>query len=167
MARKQRSAAALREEANRYFRSISREKLLTEKIETGETDKNGKPLTRDTAILNALGEPITVTEFLLPPTRRGLLHYLSLTEEDWHALSRKPGVSAVVREAEARLVDWRFQQILSLPGKDIKGLLFDLEQNYSLAPPAADAPPPLSLEEKRRCLKELYEELRQSEEQGG
>ena len=163
MARKQMSAAALREAVDRYFRSISREKLLTEKAETGETDKNGKPLTADVAVLNALGEPITVTEFLLPPTRRGLLHFLSLAEEDWHALSRKPGAGAVVREAEERLVDWRFQQILSLPGKDIKGLLFDLEQNYSLTPPAAEAAPALSLEEKRRCLRELYEELRENE----
>ena len=158
------SAAALEEAVDRYFSSISREKLLTEKTETGETDKNGKPLMADSVVQNALGEPVTVTEFLLPPTRRGLLHYLSLTEEDWHALSRTPAKSAVVREAEARLIDWRFQQILSLPGKDIKGLLFDLEQNYSLAPPAAEAAPSLSLEEKRRCLRELCAELCEYEE---
>ena len=164
MVRKQMSAAALEEAVDRYFRSISREKLLTEKTETGETDKNGKPITVDTAVLNALGEVVTVTEFLLPPTRWGLLHSLGLTEEDWHALSRKPALSAVVRQAEARLVDWRFQQILSLPGKDIKGLLFDLEQNYSITPPVAEAPPSVSLEEKRRCLKELCEELRENEE---
>ena len=164
MASKQMSAAALREAVDRYFRSISREKLLTEKTETGETDKSGKPITCDTAVLNALGEAVTVTEFLLPPTRWGLLHALGLTEEDWHALSRRPRHAAVVREAESRLMEWRFQHILTLPGKDIKGFLFDLEQNYSLTPPAADAPPTLSLREKRRCLEELYEELRQNEE---
>lgn len=158
------SASALAAEVDRYFRSISREKLLTEKAETGETDKNGKPVTEDRAVLNALGETVTVTEFLLPPTRRGLLYHLGLTEEDWHALARKAPHRTVVREAEARLADWRFQQILSLPGKDIKGLLFDLEQNYSCTPPAAEAPPPLSLEAKRRCLRELYEELRDTEE---
>ena len=165
LAEKKSGKAKLQTDVDRYFRSISREVLLTETAETGETDEKGKPITEKRAVLNALGETVYVTEYLLPPTRQGLLHYIGLTAEEWHALAGTARHRRTVQEAEERLVDWRFRQILTLPGKDIRGLIFDLEQNYAKAPPAEAAPPPLSLQEKLQCLRELSAEFRDIEEQ--
>lgn len=118
------------------------------------------------AVLNALGDPVFRREFLIPPTRNGLLRYLGISAEAWRELAGSELFRDTVNAAEERLADWRIEQILSLPGKDIKGLLFDLEQNYPVAPPAErreDAPHVLSMEEKRRRLRELFAEIREED----
>ena len=148
---------ALRQAIDAYFDSVSREKRLTETV---QTEREGRPVREERPVLNLLGQPVTVREYVVPPTRGGLLRALGIGAAAWRKLLADERFRAVAEEAEERLVEWRIEQILAAPGRDIKGILYDLERNYPAAETGGDAQSLLSLEDKERCLRELCEEIR-------
>lgn len=119
-----------------YFDSISREVELTEKIDTGQKDKDGHVIYENRAIVNKLGQPMKVTEFLVPPNVQDLCDHLVIHRSTWWEYSdsqKNPELAEVCAWVKDVFLGYREKQLLTRPGKDIKGIVFDLENNYGYA----------------------------------
>ena len=126
-------AKKLDKAVKKYFRSISREKTLTEKRATGQKDKMGHMIFEDVEILNALGKPMTVTEYLVPPTVGGLSDFLGIHRDTWNDYcnhEKHPEFSDTTTYAQGRIHAYLEQEMLTRQGKDLKGVLFNLENNF-------------------------------------
>lgn len=117
----------------KYFRSISREVVLTEKKPTGEKDKMGHEIYEDAVILNDLGKPMKVTEYLIPPTVGGLSDFLGIHRDTWNDYcnqQKHPEFSDTTTYAQGRIHAYLERESLTRQGKDLKGVLFNLENNF-------------------------------------
>lgn len=131
--KKKYGAAALKKAVERYFRSISRIVPVTEKVETGERDEQGHRLYRDEPVKNQLGEVVTRVEYLLPPEEGALCRALGISTTTWEAYGRQEETREIVEDAKATIKAWLWQQMMVRSGKDIKGVQFNLENNYGAA----------------------------------
>lgn len=142
----------------KYFRSITREKILTEKKATDQKDKMGHTVYVDEVILNALGKPVTVTEYLIPPTVGGLSAFLGIHRDTWHDYcdhEKHPEFSDTTTYAQGRIHAYLEQEMLTRQGKDLKGVLFNLENNFGY-------------KERMELINDTVESFLQSQfEQGG
>jgi len=132
-AKKKYSAASLKKSVDKYFRSISREKVVTEGVPTGDYDKMGHEILRQEPVLNGLGEKLTVTEYLIPPTVGGLSAFLGIHRSTWNAWCDStvhPEYREITQDAMGRIHAYLEQESLTRPGKDLKGVIFNLENNY-------------------------------------
>lgn len=123
----------LSEAVQKYFDSISREKTVTEKVPTKEKDSEGHTIYEDIPVYSKLGEKIVVTEYVVPPTVGGLCQFLGITRETWSKYCDKeehPEFSDTTTRARGRMRAWNEEQLLVRAGKDIKGIIFNLENNY-------------------------------------
>ena len=117
----------------KYFKSITRQVCLTEKKPTGEKDKDGHVIYEDVQIINALGEPVTVTEFIVPPSVFDLCEFLKISESTWNNYcdpKKHPEFLGTVTHTRGRMRAWNELQLKTRPGKDLKGIIFNLENNY-------------------------------------
>ncbi|MBQ7344759.1 MAG: hypothetical protein IJW45_01685, partial [Oscillospiraceae bacterium] len=86
------------------------------------------------AIVNSLGEELTYREFLIPPTVGGLCEYLDIhrsTWADWCDHDLHPEFSDTTTRARGRMRAYLEQQLLTR--KDVKGIIFDLQNNHGYA----------------------------------
>lgn len=117
----------------RYFKSISREVTVTEKKPTGEKDKMGHMIYEDVVVLNALGKPVKMTEYLVPPTVGGLSEFLDIHRDTWNDYcdhEKHPEFSDTTTYAQGRMHAYLERESLTRQGKDLKGVLFNLENNF-------------------------------------
>lgn len=117
----------------RYFKSITREKELTEKKPTGKKDKMGHMIYEDVTVFNALGKPVTVTEYLIPPTVGGLSEFLGIHRDTWNDYcnhEKHPEFSDTTTYAQGRIHAYLEREMLTRQGKDLKGVIFNLENNF-------------------------------------
>lgn len=124
-----------------YFDSISREVELTEKVDSGKKDKDGHVIWNIVKIQNKLGETMKVTEFLVPPSEGGLCRYLNIHRSTWWKYSdsrQHPEFAQITLWAKEIMQGYREEQLLTRPGKDIKGIVFDLENNYGYGERGSD-----------------------------
>ena len=124
---------SLRKAVLRYFDSICREKTMTEKTPTKDKDAYGHTIYVDTPVLNKLGEPVVETAYLLPPTVGGLCTFLGVTRETWSQWqdeNRFPEFADTIRLAQGRMRAWNEQELLTREGKDVRGIIFNLQNNY-------------------------------------
>ena len=132
-AKKKYTARQLEKAVDLYFRSISRDKTVTEKQPTGDKDSYGHDILEDMPVLNGLGNPVVITEYLVPPTVGGLASFLGIHRSTWHAwcdAAVYPDYQDVVQDANSRLHAYLEQESLTRPGKDLKGVIFSLENNF-------------------------------------
>lgn len=132
-ARKKYTPGALRKAVDRYFASISREKTVTEEVATGDKDSMGHTVYEKRPVLNGLGEEIKITEYVVPPTVGGLSAYLGVHRSTWNSWCDGqiyPEFQDVTQDAMSRIHAYLEQESLMRPGKDLKGVLFNLENNY-------------------------------------
>lgn len=123
----------LEKAVKRYFRSISREVEVTEKKPTGQRDKMGHMIYEDVVVLNALGKPVKVTEYLVPPTVGGLSEFLGIHRDTWNDYcdhEKHPEFSDTTTYAQGRMHAYLERECLTRSGKDLKGVLFNLENNF-------------------------------------
>lgn len=121
----------LREAVERYFLSISRIVDITEMVPTGELDKNGHTVYAQKTVCNQLGEPAKRLEYLIPPTVGGLCMFLKIHRSTWNEWSdseKYPEFSDTITHARGRMRAYLDQELLTR--KDVKGVIFDLENNY-------------------------------------
>lgn len=133
MAEKKYTPAKLKRAVERYFARITRVVPLTEPVDTGQRDKMGHVIYRQEPIVNALGEEMTVTEYLVPPSVGGLCEALGIHRSTWANYcdrAKYPEFFDTVTWAQGRMRAWNEQQLLTRPGKDVKGIIFNLENNY-------------------------------------
>ena len=158
---------ALKKAVSDYFDSISRLVPLTEKKDTGRKDGDGHTIYEEVPVLNRLGEQATVLEYLVPPTVGGLCEHLGIHRSTWADYcdaQLHPEFSDTTTHARGRMRAWLEEQ-----RKDVKGIVFDLQNNYGyhdkkeidLGGRAAKAVTAASmpLEERQSVLEELMREF--------
>ena len=139
--KKYRSDRALREAVTAYFDSISRIRTVTEACDTGKRDKWGHVIQDQRPVTNAQGELMQEREYVIPPTVGGLCAHLQISRDTWAAYCANPQFSETTAWAREQLLSWREKELMTRPGKDVKGLLFDLQANYGIGSKNAAAPP--------------------------
>lgn len=121
----------LAEAVERYFASITRIVPVTEMVDTGKRDDKGHKVYERVAVKNSLGEEAKVEEYIVPPTVGSLCEYLQIHRSTWadycdHNLH--PEFSDTTTRARGRLRAYLEQQLLIR--KDVKGIIFDLQNNH-------------------------------------
>lgn len=164
----------LQKAVDRYFDSISRVRILTERVPTGEKDDKGHVIFEEKEIINNLNEPMTVNEFIIPPTVGGLCDALGIHRSTWAEYcdeEKNPQFSDTTTRARGRMRAYLEQALLTR--KDVKGIIFDLQNNYGYTDKkevelgskaqkilgAATLPP----EEREELLSALIEEARRDD----
>lgn len=125
---------ALDEAVERYFSSISRVVVATEMKPTGQRDGKGHMIYEPVPIINALGEELKVEEFIVPPTVGGLCQFLGIHRSTWAEYCDKdlhPEFSDTTTRARGRMRAYLEQQLLTR--KDVRGVIFDLQNNHGYA----------------------------------
>lgn len=125
------SKKTLREAVERYFKSITRKVKLTEKVATGKKDKDGHVIYKDEPVINELGEQVEIIEYLVVPSVGGLSDFLGIHRSTWDNYcdaDKHPEFFDTTTYAQGRMRTWREEQLHTR--KDVKGLIFDLENNY-------------------------------------
>ena len=115
----------------RYFASITRIVPVTELVETGERDDKGHKVYERAAVVNSLGEEATVEEYIVPPTVGSLCQYLQIHRSTWAEYcdhEQHPEFSDTTTCARGRMRAYLEQQLLTR--KDVKGIIFDLQNNH-------------------------------------
>lgn len=117
--RKYEKAATLRAAIERYFDSISRPVEMT--------NLNGDVIRNDD------GEPYTMVEYLRPPTVSGLCLFLGIDRSTWNNYcdpKLHPEFWEVTAQTRARIEAYLEEELLTRPGKDARGIIFNLQNNY-------------------------------------
>lgn len=133
MAEKKYTPRSLKKAVERYFASITRTVPLTEPRDSGQRDKMGHVIYEQVPVINALGEQANVTEYLVPPSVGGLCEFLGIHRATWANYCNPeeyPEFFDTITQARGRMRAWNEQQLLTRSGKDVKGIIFNLENNY-------------------------------------
>ena len=132
MAQKKYTPKSFAKAVKRYFDSISREAVVTEKMPTGNLDKYGHMTYNDVPVVNRLGEEIKRIEFLLPPTVSGLCVALKIRRSTWSDYAKDPEFADTVACAGGLMRAWLEEQSLMRAGKDFRGVEFNLIHNFGV-----------------------------------
>ena len=175
--RKFKTYKALREAAETYFDSISRTVEVTEMVPTGEMDSKGHAVLEPKKVTNDRGEVIRTREFLVPPTVVGLCLYLGVHRATWARWcdhQEHPELEEATEWVSAVLRAWNEEQLLTRGDKGVKGIMFNLQNNYGYsqkveveAGPQTRAAQSLTTQEKLALLQELWEAGSPMEEETG
>ena len=124
-----------------YFRSISR---------TVTAEERGAP------ILNDEGEPIRFREYVVPPTVWGLCEHLGISRATWDSYCdprRHPQFRSAAALARDLMQDWSQRALLSR--KDVRGLIYILQNDRDQTGEREEETGLLSLSQRRAILEEL------------
>lgn len=91
------TAEALQEAVDRYFESITYEKIV--KGDDGEV------------IYNAAGEPVKRIAFAVPPTNESLCLYIGIGRATWFRYRQDEALGEVCREADLKVRAWRTEEV--------------------------------------------------------
>lgn len=122
---------SLTEAVEHYFASITRVVPLTEKRDTGRKDGDGHKIYENVPVLNTLGEQATMEEFIVPPTVGSLCMALGIHRSTWADYcdpDEHPELKDITTMARERMRTYLEQQLLTR--KDVKGVIFDLQNNH-------------------------------------
>ena len=126
------NARALERALREYFDGISRVREVTEPVGTGRLDKYGHEITEQRPVVNRLGEQVTVVEFVEPPTVGGLCAALGIGRATW--MRYHDGPTAEIAEwADDVLQTWNERELLTREGRNLQGVIFNLQNNYGYA----------------------------------
>ena len=135
------SAGALEAAVAGYFRSISR---------TVTAEERGAPILTDG------GEPIRFREYVVPPTVWGLCEYLGISRATWECFcdpQRHPEFRSAAALARDLMQDWSQRALLSR--KDVRGLIYILQNAQDQPVERGEEGRSLSLSQRRAILEEL------------
>lgn len=127
------TAKRLREAVERYFDSITRERVMTEPKPTGEKDKMGHEIYEYVEVVNKLGKHVVITEYLVPPSVGDLAEFLGIHRSTWDNYcdhEKHPEFFDTTTRAMGRIHAYLERESLTRQGKDLKGVLFNLENNF-------------------------------------
>ena len=169
---KKKLAAAVDE----YFKSITRLRAATERVDSGERDDKGHVKYEQREMLNQNGEPVMLVEYIIPPTVEDLSAYLGIHRSTWSNYcdeKEHPEFFDTTTRARGRIRAYLHRELLTREGKDIKGIMFDLQNNYDykerkeieLGAGAKRllAAQSLPLEEREKLLRELAQAYKDGE----
>lgn len=161
---------------NKYFMSITRRVVRKEMVPTGERDSKGRMIYEQSPILNSLGKAVEITEYILPPSVTDLCQALGIPRSTWasycdHQLH--PELTDLTEQTRERMRSWNERELLTRPGKDIKGIIFNLQSNYGcggekreveLGPGARKALCGAPVSERAELLRQLFDEMKREQE---
>lgn len=160
------TARTLARAVDAYFDSITREVEVTEQVDTGRRDRQGHRVFESRPVTNKLGQTVRVTEYLVPPSVRELCCSLGITRATWSNYAdpdKHPELAGTVREACERMKAWNERELVTRPGKDVRGIIFNLQANYGYGPRAEPAPALQEDDPITRSLKEAAHALRKTD----
>lgn len=152
----------------RYFASITRIVPVTELVETGERDDKGHKIYERRPVVNSLGEEAKVEEYIVPPTVADLCQFLEIHRSTWADYCDEdlhPEFSDTTTRARGRIRGYLERQLLTR--KEVKGIIFDLQNNHGYAEKrqigldektrqtVAASATSMSLDEKLEMLKQI------------
>lgn len=123
----------LASEVERYFKSITRTTVMTETKATGIKDEYGHMTFEQVPVLNDNGEEVQHVEWLYPPSVEDLAIFLGITPQTWANYCDKdlhPEFFDTTSRAQGRLRAWNARELLTRPGKDVRGIIFNLQNNF-------------------------------------
>ena len=132
---------------NRYFGSITRTVTATELQETEERDDKGHKIYKRVPIINSLGQEAKIEEYIIPPTVGDLCRHLGIHRSTWAEYcdpKQHPEFSDTTTYARGRIRAYLEQQLLIR--KDVKGIIFDLQNNHSTSEKTATGNVTVTLE---------------------
>ena len=172
-----RTSKALRAAAEAYFDSISRTVEVTEMVPTGEMDSKGHAILAAKKVYNDRGEAIRTREYLVPPTVVGLCLYLGIHRATWARWcdhQAHPELEEATEWVNSILRLWNEEQLLTRGDKGVKGIMFNLQNNYGYTQkveveegPQTREAKMLTTQEKLALLQELWEAGSPMEEETG
>ena len=128
--RKYKTAKELREGVEQYFRSISYQRPVIVDTPTGFVDDQGHAEVKRRMLCQGpdnTGAPVTVTEWLEPPSLAGLCLSLSISKETWSNYTHDEKLKSVTERARLMLEEyWQSR----LEGKGAHGAQFVLKNNF-------------------------------------
>ena len=122
------SVAAFRKAVDGYFVAITRERVLTEWVDSGERTNRGKPVMVERQVLGLDGQPVIVLDYVLPPTMPALLLTIGVSKSSWDNYRHREGYDEVCQDAKLRIEAYLAEQAV-IRDKPT-GVLFTLENNY-------------------------------------
>lgn len=123
----------LKKAVERYFASITRQVTVTEPKATGQRDDKGHMIYENVPVLNTLGKEVVVTEYVVPPSVGDLSEFLGIHRSTWDNYCDKekhPEFFDTTTRARGRIHAYLERESLTRSGKDLKGVLFNLENNF-------------------------------------
>lgn len=131
--RKYKTAKSLRDAVEDYFDSITQEAAMEEVYDTGKKDKKGHEIYAKRPVLNKKGEPVKYLKYLFPPEVGDLCVHLRIHRDTWNEYcnhEKHPKFSDTTTYARGRMYAWNQRQLLTREGKDVRGIIFNLQANY-------------------------------------
>lgn len=125
--RKKYTKKSLKLEIDRYFNSISRTIQAIEMVDSGRRDERGRPIFKQAPIKNNEGNPIMVTEYVVPPSVSGLCLHLGIDRSTWQ--NYRAESPEITEEARARIEAYLEGELLTRK-KSVQGIIFNLQNNY-------------------------------------
>ena len=113
-----------------YFASITRLVTVTEMVDTGDKDDYGHAILEPREVKNSKGEPVLETEYILPPTIRGLCRHLGISPSTWAAYAERKRYGEIVKRARGRVYEYLQGETLKRPDKLLGGIYFNIENNF-------------------------------------
>lgn len=159
------TARALSKAVDAYFDSITREVEITERVDTGRRDGQGHRIFETKPVTNKLGQTVRTTEYIVPPSVRDLCHALGITGATWANYAdpdKHPELAGIVGEACERMKAWNERELVTRPGKDVRGIIFNLQANYGYGVRTDPAPAAQKDDPITRSLKEAAHALTQT-----
>ena len=130
--RKKYTAKTLEKAVAAYFDSITREKDVTEAVDTGKRDRYGHVIFKSVPVTNKLGDPVRMTEYLVPPSVMDLCDRLGINRSTWADYAKEdenPELAPIVRDVRDRMRAWNERELVTRSGRDVKGIIFNLHRN--------------------------------------
>ena len=123
----------LRRSVDRWFDSISRVVTVTEPVDTGERDEKGHIIYEQQEVQNRAGETVCRLEYVIPPTIGGLCRAMGISRETWAEYGRHDEYAEAVENARDRIQAYLEEELMTRSGKDVKGVMFNLQANYGMS----------------------------------
>lgn len=125
-----RSARALERALEDYFRTIRRTVEVVEMLPTGERDEMGHVVCAPVKVINDKGEVMLRQEYLQPPSVGGACRHLGISRRTWARYGRDADLGGPIERAKEEMLRWNEEQLLLREGKNVRGVVFNLENNY-------------------------------------
>lgn len=122
------SVAAFKKAVDGYFLAITRERKLTEFVDSGERTNKGKPIMVERDVIGIDGQPVIVLDYVMPPTMPALQLTIGVSKSSWDNYRQREGYAEVCADAKLRIEAYLAEQAV-LRDKP-QGVLFTLENNY-------------------------------------
>ena len=108
------------------------------------------------------GNPILLEQYIVPPSIVALQNHIGVSRETWSNYSDEEGYAEVIEYARRRVEEYLNRQLIEM-GRDNKGVIFSLENNFgyrekredTVHQTSADISDTLTPEEKLEALRKL------------